>query len=460
MSESRRWKMSIIGEGEADPRTLTRHPDNPKVHTAEQDAVVTASLDRVGWLRRILVNQRTGHVLDGDQRIVLAIRYGEPTVPYYVCDIPAEEEGMVLMTLDASAQLAQVHGERWSRLVREAPAKESALLALWARLAQQAESPGVGDTSPVPGGSAGVEAEREIEDRGARLQQEWETALGQLWQLGAHRVWCGDSTAAAGWGLLKEEVGVVQGCLTSPPYAEQRLKAYGGILAAGYVAWFRQVAAAVWEALASDGSFFLNLKEHSEDIRRPVYVHALIVALVEELGWEYLDEFCWERPGIPGDAVARGKFKNMWEPVFWLAKQVRPVFHPERARHYSEKALQGPSMPGGLALRQGSGEDFLGEPGRRGPGLAYPGNRLPTFGSAEALGQPAAFPLGLPRFFVEVYSEPGGWWIDPFGGSGTVLMACEELGRRAWLMERDPRYVAITLERYAAGTGQAPRLVA
>jgi len=49
--------------------------------------------------------------------------------------------------------------------------------------------------------------------------------------------------------------------------------------------------------------------------------------------------------------------------------------------------------------------------------------------------------------------------FDPFLGSGTTLIACEHLGRRCRAVEIDPRYVAVTLERWAQSTGQTPLLL-
>jgi site-specific DNA-methyltransferase (adenine-specific)/site-specific DNA-methyltransferase (cytosine-N4-specific) len=465
MSEPRRWKVSIVGHGEVDPRTVVAHPLNPKVHTAEQDAVVEASLRELGWVKSVLINEVTGHLLDGHERLELAILRGEATVPVEYVRLAEADEGKALLLLDPSGQLARTHVQRWAALQREVRTDEAVLRAFFAQQAAQ-HDPAAGEGEPELSPPAGPEAGEDgpaVGARGAALQAAWGTALGQLWACGPHYLWCGDSTQAEGWTLLRERVGQVRGCITSPPYAEQRAAAYGGVPAEGYVAWFRPLAGQVWEALAPDGSFFLNLKEHSDGIVRPVYVHELVVTLVREQGWRYLDEFCWQRVGVPGDPVERGKFKNMWEPVFWLAKQVRPVFHPERVVHRSAKAIIDTNYQPGLGTMQGMGawgkRGFLGPEERRGDGWAYPGNRL-TFGEGEAVGQPAAFPVGLPQWFVEVYSEVGDWWVDPFMGSGSTLMACHRTGRKCWGQERDPGYVAITLERYSQATGERPQRVA
>jgi DNA modification methylase len=463
VSEGRRWKLSIIGHGEVDPRTLTRHPQNPKVHPVEQDVVVEASLRELGWLRGVLLNQRTGHVLDGHERMDLAIRRGEQTVPYDLVDIPEEDEGKALMLLDPSGQLARTHLGHWAALAREAQTAEPVLRAFWEKLAGEDadDDEGIGRESPEGSRDGGLALEGSAADLGDQvvgLQEQWATGPGQGWRCGPHLVYCGDSTEAGTWEGLRQRVGRVRGCVTSPPYAMQRAGAYGGVLAEEYVAWLLPVAEQLRATLSADGSWFLNLKEHSEGVIRPVYVHELVVALVQRQGWVYIDEYCWERAGVPGDPVGRGKFKNQWEPVFWLAREARPLFYPQRALVPSAAAFVDKDYQPGLGTvgMQGSGRDFLGKKARRGDGWAYPGNRLPSFGTAEALGHPAAFPVGLAQWFIEIYSEVGDWWVDPFLGSGSTLVACAATGRRGVGIERDAGYVAVALERLRKATGMAP----
>jgi site-specific DNA-methyltransferase (adenine-specific) len=474
MAEGRRlWEMKVVGHALVDPRTLTAHPDNPKTHPVEQDVVVEASLRELGWLKSIVVNTTTGRVLDGHERLALALRRGMREVPVEYVALAAADEGKALMLLDATAALAVRHAERWAKLAGAARTEEPVLRGFWERLGRaedggedEAEDGGIGRESVEGRADGGLDVGASAADGGAErtgaLQAAWETGPGQWWQCGEHLVVCGDSTLGETWAQVRARVGgPVQGCLTSPPYATQRAGAYGGVAAEDYVAWMLPVAGYVQAALAQEGSFFLNLKEHSAGIVRPVYVHALVVALVEAQGWVYLDEFCWERYGVPGDAELRGKFKNQWEPIFWLAQQVRPVFYPGRARYRSADAVIDKQYElRNLARLAGSGRNLTGGPERRGEGWAYPGNRLPTFESAAALGHPAAFPVGLAQFFVEVYSDQGDWWVDPFGGSGSTLMACERTGRKAVLIERDAGYVAITLGRYAQASGERPQRVA
>ena len=50
--------------------------------------------------------------------------------------------------------------------------------------------------------------------------------------------------------------------------------------------------------------------------------------------------------------------------------------------------------------------------------------------------------------------------LEPFSGSGSTLIACEQLGRRCRAIEIAPGYVAVTLQRWADATGKTPTLLA
>ncbi len=63
-------------------------------------------------------------------------------------------------------------------------------------------------------------------------------------------------------------------------------------------------------------------------------------------------------------------------------------------------------------------------------------------------------PLGLIEIALANSSRPGAVVLDPFGGSGSTLMACEHLGRRARLLELDPRYCDVIVRRWEDYTGR------
>jgi hypothetical protein len=69
---------------------------------------------------------------------------------------------------------------------------------------------------------------------------------------------------------------------------------------------------------------------------------------------------------------------------------------------------------------------------------------------------PAAFPVLLPVAGIRAYSDPGGAVFDPFGGSGTTLMAAHIERRAAYITEIDPRYCDVIVQRFRDHTGIEP----
>ena len=69
------------------------------------------------------------------------------------------------------------------------------------------------------------------------------------------------------------------------------------------------------------------------------------------------------------------------------------------------------------------------------------------------------FPVELPVRCIKMHSDPGDEVIEPFNGSGTTLIACENLKRQCRAIEIDPKYVAVTLERFYQHTGIMPVLI-
>ncbi len=123
------WRNRIVGEGEERPDQLLANPYNWRVHPKTQQAALEAVLDEVGWVQRIIVNRRTGHVVDGHLRVALAISRNEPTVPVLYVDLSEEEERLVLATLDPIAAMAVEDAEKLAALLEDVRRAENAALA-------------------------------------------------------------------------------------------------------------------------------------------------------------------------------------------------------------------------------------------------------------------------------------------------------------------------------------------
>jgi hypothetical protein len=100
------WQSRIVGHGTEDPDQLLANPRNWRVHPKGQQTALATALSEVGWAAPVIVNQRTGHVVDGHLRIGLALSRGEPEVPVVYVDLSEAEEQVVLATLDPIAGMA------------------------------------------------------------------------------------------------------------------------------------------------------------------------------------------------------------------------------------------------------------------------------------------------------------------------------------------------------------------
>ena len=67
---------------------------------------------------------------------------------------------------------------------------------------------------------------------------------------------------------------------------------------------------------------------------------------------------------------------------------------------------------------------------------------------------PTQKPVGLIGAMLRDYSAAGDIVLDPFGGSGSTMIACEQLGRRCRMMEIDPHYCDVIIDRWEKFTGK------
>jgi len=301
--------------------------------------------------------------------------------------------------------------------------------------------------------------------------QDATTKPGDLWLLGQHRLLCGDCRDLDSVEKLMGGRDINM-AITSPPYAEQReydaASGFKTIAPDDYVDWYADVAANIMAYMAHDGSYFLNIKPPASGLDTHLYVMDLVMAHVRRWGWHFATEFCWERAGVPKGVTRR--FKNQFEPIYQFAKGEWKM-RPDAVRHESDAVPKARGKGAGntsWANHQGKqsipsiyasghqgevGFEWLGN--HIESGLAYPGNRLPTFaGSHKALGHAAAFPVGLPGFFIQAFTDKGDDVFDPFLGSGSTLIAAEQTGRRGHGIEISPIYCDVIVQRWENFTGR------
>jgi len=105
------WDNRIIGYSQEPPDQLLAHYANTNNHTPEQREALKALLEDVGIVKNVIVNDRTGRMLDGHLRCEEAITANQETIPVTHVDLSEEEETKIILFLDPIARLAYPHQE-------------------------------------------------------------------------------------------------------------------------------------------------------------------------------------------------------------------------------------------------------------------------------------------------------------------------------------------------------------
>lgn len=110
------WQNRIIGSGIEHPDQLLANPLNYRFHPKFQQDAMNAILDDVGWVQEVIVNQRSGRLIDGHLRVTLAMRRGE-LVPVKYVDLSENEERIILAALDPIAGMAKHNDDQLADLL-------------------------------------------------------------------------------------------------------------------------------------------------------------------------------------------------------------------------------------------------------------------------------------------------------------------------------------------------------
>ena len=238
--------------------------------------------------------------------------------------------------------------------------------------------------------------------------------------------------------------------VTSPPYSDKRRNAYGGIHPDKYVQWFLPISAELRRALKPTGSFILNIKEGAYGGERHPYVIELILEMRKQ-GWLWTEEFIWHKKNsYPGKWPNR--FRDAWERCLQFNKQ-------KRFSMYQENVMVPMGEWARTRLRKLSETDKIRDESRVGSGfgknvsnwidrnMAYPDNVLHLATESSNKNHSAAFPIGLPEWFIKLFTKPEDIVLDPFLGSGTTAAAAKKNGRHYIGIEISREFCSIVEKR-------------
>lgn len=381
------WQNRIVDYGEMPADQFLAHELNARRHPGQQRDALRGSLNAVGWIAPVIVSKRTGKLLDGHARIEEALTKDESAlVPFVSVDVDEAEEALILGTFDPITNQATYDREALDGLLRQIETSESGLQQLLADLAAKND---LYLTDEKGAGGEPQDAEPQV-DKAAELNKKWKVKTGDLWLIGDHRLLCGDSTKAEDVARVmngkKAELAAVD-----PPYNV-------GILYDGET---------------------VNDKKTQENYK------AFSVAWFEQCqaysdrqiitpGCNNLASWCrWFdpyhiAPWTKTNSMTNGKVSRFWcwEPVFFFGDKWQ---------------------------RSRSNDIF----------------DFPIGQQKDIANHPCPKPLKMWADLIESYTEADALIYESFGGSGTSLVAAQNLGRKCFALEISPDYCAVILERMA-----------
>jgi len=127
----------IVGSGEESLDQIQFNPRNWRVHPLNQQNALKGVLEEVGWVQEVIVNKRTGNLIDGHLRCQLAAREGAKTIPVKYVDLSEEEEALVLATIDPIAAMATTDRAKLDDLMRGIQSDNEQVQALVKEIAEK-----------------------------------------------------------------------------------------------------------------------------------------------------------------------------------------------------------------------------------------------------------------------------------------------------------------------------------
>jgi DNA modification methylase len=263
------------------------------------------------------------------------------------------------------------------------------------------------------------------------------TKLGDIYQLGNHRLMCGDSTSIDAVDELMNGQ-KAQFCFTSPPYADQREYNGGKELSTEHLATFIRTASGFCDFFAVN----LGLSRKDGEINQ--YWDDYIIE-AKNCGLKLLSWNIWNREGMGGsigNMTAMFPIEHEW--IFVFGNDVKDINRTRDNKHGGES--------GKSTIRQKGGETTpnnwaINKKGKIGTVFTCDFAR----GKKE---HPAMFPVEFPMGYIESCTSGNNVVYEPFGGAGSTMIACEKLGRQARIMELDPKYCDVIVKRWEDFTGK------
>jgi len=399
---------------------LIPYAKNSRTHSDEQVAQIAASIKEFGFNNPVLIGE-DDVIIAGHGRVMAARKIGLMEVPCIRLGHLTETQRKAYIIADNRLALnAGWDNELLTIELNELLADNFALDILGFDVDELKNL-----LDPVKP-TEGLTDEDEVPE----VPEEPKTKPGDIYQLGRHRLMCGDSTSIDAVEKLMggEEIDFM---FTSPPYnagdseklsgnthtTDNKYATYRDDKTQGDYLDFLRGFTNAWMSISK--CMAVNIQQLAGNkIAFVEYLEAYKNHLIDIAIWD-------KKHGAP--QMAKNVMSNRFEYIIFLGQTENP-----------SRAIPTADFQGTIQ------NVYEGQP-----------NRNNEFSKVHA----ATFPVDFPEWAIKSFTKNGSIIGDAFGGTGTTMIACEKLGRTNFTMELDPKYCDVIVKRWEDFTGQKAELV-
>lgn len=378
---------------------LIPYAQNSRTHSAEQVAQIAASIKEFGWTNPILIDGENG-IIAGHGRLMAARKLGYTKVPTIELKDLTEAQRKAYIIADNRLALNAGWDNEMLKLEFDHLAELGFDLELTGFSLDEIEA-----LTPIE-----VTAGLTDEDEAPPIPQEPKTKPGDIYQLGKHRLMCGDSTSIDHLERLCDGQAVDM-WLTDPPYnvayegkTKDSLTIQNDSMGDDQFRQFLRDAYVAADAVMKPGAVFYIWHADLEGYN--------FRGAAQDAGWKVRQCLIWKKSSM---VMGRQDYHWKHEPCLYGWKE--GAGHLWAADRKQTTILE------------------FEKPSRNGE-------------------HPTMKPVALFEYQMLNNTKGGDIVLDSFGGSGTTLIAAEKNGRVARLMELDPKYCDVIVKRWEDFTGK------
>jgi len=443
---------------------ISNHPTNPKIHPENQIRLLQKSIKKFGYTNPVILSA-DGTILAGHARVKAAIAMGQDTIPAIRTKLTGKEADAYLVADNRLTEIAQYNRDVLAELLSDLP-KDLVDLTGFDSVQVDALLAGedipdidrfISDSQPEEPREE-VDAEPQI-DRAAELNKTWKVKPGDMWQCGDHRLICGDCTdPAVVEKLMQGEKAEI--CFTSPPYSDMR--EYKSDEASNLEKLIRFIPA----IKPYSNYCLINLGLKIKDREIVQYWNEYITE-AKKAGYLFLSWCVWDKMVSGGVSNQSAMFSIEHEWIFVFGNEFKKLNRTvENSPDTAKRRKSDRKDSSGRSIRGVRGADGNIRYSPRGKDFDF--KNLPSVVQVspylarndETIGaHPAVMSVELPEVYINAMTDPEQYVLEPFTGSGTTMIACENTGRKCRGIEISPDYVSVCLQRFLDATGKMPVLL-